>query len=218
MQNDISPMNHDKAVAERLADRYLLQELSAVETEEFERHYFECAECAAAVESGHVFVANAREVLRESPATVRAKSERTFFGIRWTWSGMLMPATAFALALVAMYQGAVVIPRLKQPRVLPAFQLLGASRGQEDARIVPKSATAFAISADVPPDAHYPTYSCELKSGGRSVFAVEAAAPQPGQPITIFVPAEGLASGSYEFTVRGGTEKVFSSAFEIRFE
>ena len=38
-------MDHLKAVEENLAERYLLQEMSAAETEEFEQHFF-----------GHTFV------------------------------------------------------------------------------------------------------------------------------------------------------------------
>jgi hypothetical protein len=218
MQQEISPITHSKAVAERFTDRYLLRELSAAETEEFERHYFECAECAEAVETGETFILNAREVLGDVAV---AEPERSFLkriGIRWTWGGMLIPATALALAVIAIYQGAVVIPRLSLPRVLPAFQLLGASRGLEEARLIPAGVTAFAISADVPPDAHSAKYVCELKTGGRTVFTLDAAPPSPGQPITILVPTKGLGSGSYQLTISGGSEKVFDASFEVRFQ
>jgi len=218
MQQEISGITHSKAVAGRFVDRYLLRELSAAETEEFERHYFECVECAEAVEAGDVFIANAREVLGDVAVAAPERSFWERIGIRWTWGGMLMPATAVALAVVAVYQGAIVIPRLSRPRVLPAFQLLGASRGQEEARLIPAGVTAFAISADVPPDAKAAKYVCELKTEGRAVFTLDAAPPAPGQPITILVPTKGLRSGAYQLTILGGSEKVFDASFEVRFQ
>ena len=43
------------------------QRALARRVEDFERHYFECDQCASAVESGDEFIANARAVLTESP-------------------------------------------------------------------------------------------------------------------------------------------------------
>ncbi|MCU1325505.1 MAG: hypothetical protein JWN34_875, partial [Bryobacterales bacterium] len=153
-----SGLNHMRAVQESFADRYLLQELTPAEAADFERHYFDCVECAAAVESGEILIANTREVLTEMPAAKAHRSILEALGIRWTWGGMLMPATAVALLALTVYQGAVVIPGLRQPRILPAFQLLGTSRGEQDARVVPAGSSAFALTADLPPDVHFPKY------------------------------------------------------------
>jgi len=56
-------MDHSQAIETQAAERYLLGELSASEAEDFEQHYFECTDCAEAVESGGVFIANARAVM-----------------------------------------------------------------------------------------------------------------------------------------------------------
>jgi hypothetical protein len=214
---------HARAVQEGLAERYLLQELSGTEAEEFERHYFECEVCAAAVETGEILIANTREVLSEAPVREPARSVWERLGIRWTWSGMLIPATAMALLVLSVYQAAVVIPGLRRPRVLPAFQLVGASRGEDEARVVPRDAAAFALTADIPPDVHFSKYVCSLEAQGRSVFAIDAAPPAPGQPITLLVPTKGLTTGRYRLTIVGSNtgsttpEKVFSSDFELAF-
>ena len=42
-------MNHAEAVETQVVERYLLGELNDSETEEFEQHYFACADCAAEV-------------------------------------------------------------------------------------------------------------------------------------------------------------------------
>lgn len=228
MQNDFSTtghakLDHARAVQEGYADRYLLQELTPAETEDFERHYFECEECARAVEGGEILLANAREVLKDAPVATPKPTLWERFGIRWTWSGMLMPATALALAVVAVYQGTVVIPRLSQPRILPAFQLVGASRGQDAPRVIPAGTSAFALTADIPPDAHFGKYLCSLERDGQSVFKLEALPPGPGEPITLLVPTQGLQSGSYRLTIVGSdtgktaVDAVFSSSFDLEF-
>ena len=59
-------MDHVTALNERSAERYVLGEMSSVETEQFERHFFECEECALAVEECQVLAGNARAVLSEA--------------------------------------------------------------------------------------------------------------------------------------------------------
>ena len=54
-----------------MTTRYVLDELTGQEREEFEEHYFNCAECAADVRAAFAFAANARAVLRESPEPAR---------------------------------------------------------------------------------------------------------------------------------------------------
>ena len=200
-------------------DRYLLKELSAAESEEFERHYFECEECAAAVEAGQLFIVNAQEVLREMPRAVVRPALWERLGIRWTWGGMLLPATSLALSMVAVYQGTVVIPKLNAPRVLPAFQLIGASRGEATVVEVPTGAAAFALAVDVPPDAHFARYNCELQVGGTALFTLPAEAPAPGQPITILVPTKRLSGGDYQLVLRGpeGDRNISIFSFTLRF-
>src|SRR5579872_6146374 len=151
-------MDHMQATEVRAAERYLLGELPAEEAEDFERHYFECDDCAEAVEAGSEFIGNARAVLAEGgrrptrdPAAPRSKksvAER----LRAWWSlPVLVPAVAaLALAVVAIYQGAVVIPGLRQafesPRALPAFQMAGVSRGAATLIRVPAGTPALALA------------------------------------------------------------------------
>jgi len=39
-------MDHDTSIKTMAAERYLLEELSSSERDEFELHFFECLECA----------------------------------------------------------------------------------------------------------------------------------------------------------------------------
>lgn len=229
-------MNHTKATEVRAAEKYLLGELRAEEAEDFERHYFECAECAEAVEAGNEFIANARAVLgegdvrpvhdRAAPQARKSRWER--LRTWWTLPVLVPAAAAFALAVVSIYQGFVVVPGLRQalesPRVLPAFQLAGVSRGAGTQISVPAGMGSLALAIDVPPDAHFPHYRCVLTAGNHAVFQVTAPAPADGQPITILTPTRTLSAGDYELAVYGlgaggeQRDKVADSTFHFQLQ
>lgn len=227
-------MDHSHATEVQAAERYLLGELPAAEAEEFERHFFECADCAQAVEAGSQFIANTRVVFSEGLAESRRERSdaRQRVSVRermraWWWMpGWIPAAAALALAVVAVYQGLVLIPGLRKgldtARALPAFQLAGLSRGTGEAISVPAGTPWLALSLDVPPDVHFSRYLCVITVGNRTLFRVESPAPPQGQPITILVPTDRLSSGMEEFTVYGlgpdgeTRDKVASSIFQFQ--
>jgi len=142
-------------------ERYLLGELAPAEAEDFELHYFECQQCALAVDNGEQFIASACAYYRD-PMVPKSRMEaekparsflRTPFlqtpflqtpflqtpflqtmATFWTRPVFVIPVMA-ALAAVTIYQRAVVIPKMRSvlntARSLPAVQLIGASRGDE---------------------------------------------------------------------------------------
>lgn len=228
-------MDHTKAVSEHSAERYLLGELPAAEAEAFERHYFECEECTLALEAGQVFVANARAVMAAEPQgaaePVDESPPASFWDAFRAWftrpSFAIPSAAAAAFALIAVYQGAVQIPALHRaidsPRALPAFQLLGASRGEGVPVRIPRGTPAFSMALDIPPDAQYSQYICELTMGGRTLFRIPAAPPAAGMPITILAPAKDLLPGTYELAIYGadsggqGRNRVSTSTFNLEY-
>jgi hypothetical protein len=223
-------MDHIRATELHAAERYLLGELPAEEAEDFELHYFACAECAEAVEGGTEFIANARAVLVErEPQINRApvvmgKAERTSKQSGWTWPKWVPMAAAVMFAVVALYQGAIVIPGMRQAQPLPAFVLSGLSRGATATVSVSVGTGWFSLSTDLPPDVHFPQYVCILTSGGRAVARVTAGAPVAGQPVSVLVPTRALAQGDYEFAVYGidsngqQRDKVSTSSFQFHFQ
>ena len=213
-------MDHLKAAEEHLAERYLLREMSAADAEEFEQHFFECTECASAVEEGDMFVANTRVVFAESGAGNRPEPARrllasdqpeTFWAALTAWwrtPWFLVPAgAAVLLGALALYQSTVVIPGQRQAanaaRILPAFQLIGASRGDTAQITLAPGTPSFAVSLDIPPDVHFPQYLCEFSSASHTLFRLNSPAPVEGQPITILVPAKELHGGQYEIVIFG---------------
>jgi hypothetical protein len=218
-------MDHRQAIDTQAVERYLLGELPAGEAEDFERHYFECPECALSVESGTLFIADARAVLsgREEPERLR----KPFWNaVTQSWMRLwARPATALSMAAavvlgaVALYQGYAA---RDVARPLPMFQLTGASRGEGVRIAVPAGTPSFALSADVPPDVHFERYVCALTSGGRIVFRVISPAPPEGQPITVLAPVRGLKTGNYELVISGlgpdgrESDKILADPFEFQ--
>ena len=213
-----------KAVEEHQAERYLLREMSAAETEAFEQHFFGCVECALAVEEGDSLIANTRAVITEirtesnagyNPDPARrplaSQPQERFLAALAAWwrePWFLIPVAASLLfAVLALYQGAVVIPGLRHAagaaRILPAFQLTGASRGESAQITVTPDTPFFAVSLDIPPDVHFPQYICEVSSGSRALFRVDSLAPVEGQPITILVPTSQIQGGQYQVLIFG---------------
>ncbi len=223
-------MDHRDALDTHATERYLLGELPAEEAEEFELHYFECPHCAAAVESGNLFVAAAREHFRERAPHPRAEPGKRSF--RRTLAAFWRPAFTIpamaALAAVIVYQNAVVIPGMKgllsATRALPAVQLIGASRGDETVVHVPAGTPFVSLAADIPPGAPFREYICVLTRGGSEVSASVSPAPAEGQPVTILVPAGRLQSGSHQLTVFGRApdggrgEKISAYPFSVQFD
>ncbi len=224
-------MDHSQAISSQAVERYLLGELAEVDVEEFELHYFECPQCAAAVESGTHLISNAKAAWEEP---IRLSGEEPAHRTKgwnlaaWLWrpTAAVPLAAAVVLAAVALYQGLIVIPGMRQvmgsARVLPAFQLTGGARGEVPPIRVPRGTPWAALSEDIPPDIHYPQYLCVLISAGVTVFRVTAPAPDAGQPITILLPVQRLRPGEYELVIYGpgGGEgdKITTSSFQFELQ
>ena len=198
-------MNHKEAVGRLAAERYLLDELSPPEREEFEEHFFGCAECAAEVEAGAVFAANARAVFSEEAGRHAPTHHR--------WLEWRRPAYVFtlvgALLFLIAYEELLRIPRFRRelaqataPRAYPAFFLQPLARGGEQVLEVPKTAPFVGLSLDVPPGSAYRSFECDLRGGGRLSIAVPATA-SPGASLNILIPVSRLQPGPYVLILRG---------------
>src|SRR5450631_2029029 len=58
-------MDHDVVVRQKMTERYLLDELDPAARDEFEEHFFDCADCALDVHAGALFVEQSKVVLAE---------------------------------------------------------------------------------------------------------------------------------------------------------
>src|SRR5688572_13963580 len=109
-------MEHSESLKTNAAERYLLEEMSAVERDAFEEHYFDCSECAVDVGDGARMMAAGREILREPAAKkiLEMRPKRSFT----TW--IPQAAAAAIIGGVMGWYGAVNTAVQKVAAIEPA--------------------------------------------------------------------------------------------------
>ena len=208
-------MNHDEAIRLKAAEKYLLGELSADLRDQYEDHYFGCAECAQDVRTGAVFIDNARDVLIPPSVTELGAKQQPARTGGW-WTTLLRPAFAVPalalLLLVAGYQNAVTIPHLKTAvsqsetaQTLPSFSLItGNSRGGAPLAISVPAGKPFSFFVDIPPNGGYASYICEFRTeSGTPELSLNVSADEAKRTVQLLIPAGRLASGKHALVVRG---------------
>ncbi|MGD0095348.1 MAG: zf-HC2 domain-containing protein [Terracidiphilus sp.] len=214
-------MEHSEALEQMVAERYLLNELTAEAREEFEKHLFDCPECALDLRAGAAFVEEAKTQLpeltsaRSAPASSRPgelKIKRSW------WASMFQPAFAapvFAtLLLIIGYQNLVTYPALRasanQPRLLAWAPLHGSVRGAQ-LTITADRRHGVALPIDLPAQPSigaYTSYSFDLYSPqGKLTWTGVIPAPaddaSESQRVSLVIPGTTLNSGAYTITVSG---------------
>src|SRR5260370_30372598 len=121
----MAQMDHNEAIQLQAAVKYVLGELSLVQRDEYEEHYFDCAECAIDIKALATFADTTREVLRQEKASQLAKNLVPARGgwLRWLQPIVAVPPVA-PLLLIISHPTAVPIPHLPQDassRAAPLF-------------------------------------------------------------------------------------------------
>lgn len=166
-------MNHADAEALGAVEKYYLGELGVAERDEFEAHYFECAECASQLQALEAVRGTLREPLVAEAAPQRPWVEKPGVA-RWAFAASLL------LAAVVSYQNLYTLPQLRQsvqrPRLITTIQPDVRYRG------TPAAAMEFRVPLQFPPG--YASYRIELQSASGSklsdlhVTAAEAASSE----------------------------------------
>jgi hypothetical protein len=208
-------MNHDEAIRLKAAEKYLLGELSAELRDQYEDHYFGCAECGQDVRTGAVFIDNARDVLIPPSVTELGSKHQPARSGGW-WAALLRPAFAVPalalLLLVAGYQNVVTIPHLKMAvtqsetaQTLLSFSLISEnSRGGAPLAISVPAGKPFSFFVDIPPNGSYASYVCEFQTeSGTPELSLNISAAEAKRTVQLLIPAGRLASGKHVLVVRG---------------
>jgi len=207
-------MDHDQAIKQRAAERYLLDELSPEERNHFEEHYFMCVQCADDVRAAFAFRDNAKAVFKHEAESERARTrqiakpsakERRTDWWAWLRPAVAAPVAAGLLAVVTVYQSAVVIPglhrdldSLNQPRVIPSIVAHAATRGEDPVVQISEQDRFVQLVLDINPTIPVSSYKFEVVDGSGAVkFSVPAPAPSAGGSLNLLLPAAGLEPGRY---------------------
>lgn len=205
-------MDHNQSTNTMAVEKYLLEELTPEQRDEFEEHFFDCQECALDVQATAAFMAAARHEFKVNPVPKPGKAVkgRLFSAAFWP-SAVAWSALAASLLLVA-YQNLLVFPRLqteiaemRAPEVLPVISLVGGnSRGGETSTASVAAAHPFLLSFDVPTQDRFTSYTCLLYSPSGTVAWRVKVSPQAARDtVSIRVPSTDKLSGEYTLAVQG---------------
>ena len=228
-------MDHNEAIRLQAAIKYVLGELPQDLRDDYEEHYFDCAECALDVRAAAVFSDNARNVLCQEEREASRKAAVPA-GSRWlAWLRPVVAVPAFAVLLIAFaYQNVVTIPRAKQEAARGAGQMftsvfslqMANTRGGEEVKVRVRPNESFGLKFDFTPAKAFSSYLCELQDeSGRSLtregvqgtstnqeaeFAVRGGLVKPGKYSLVFTGAPG-SNG------QGTREEVLRLGFSVEF-
>ena len=215
-------INHDEAVKDLMAERYLLGELNAVEREAYELHLFSCDACFEQVKVGTEFVTHLRHITDDPQPPASGLMGRLMATARQP-----LPVTMFGLLLMvggfSVHQN-LEISYLKEPRVEVRSTLTGIAHGSSDVKSinVPRN-SALSLDVDYVPDGKFISYQVQvLSSSGKVLHTVALPENQVGTTASIALPADALRPGQYSLVVFGrrsdGTqEEVGRGVFELQF-
>jgi Putative zinc-finger len=200
-------MDHNQAIQLQAAVKYVLGELSQVQREEYEEHYFDCAECAVDLQALATFADTTREVLRQEKANVLAAEP---VPARGGWLRWLQPVTAVpvfaALLLIIAYQNTVTIPRAREEATSGAAQLfvssrtpkMAVTRGGEEVKFSVRPNESLPLKFDFTPSPSFDAYVCQLQDeSGRSILQLRVPGSFTNKELNLVVPANRLKPGKY---------------------
>ena len=225
-------MDHNEAVRLQAVEKYVLGELAQPQRDEYEEHYFDCAECALDIKALAAFADTSRKLAGEE-SLVREVAPAPAGWFRWLRPAFAVPAFAALLILVA-YQNTVTIPRAKEAATHGTGQLFTSSvslqmantRGGDEVKVqVPKN-ESFAFKFDFTPSRKFDSYIGQLQdASGRPLLQVNIPGSFTNMEAELAVPAGLLQPGKYALVFAGdpgskgpmSKDEVLRLAFSVEF-
>ena len=217
-------INHDEAVRDLMAERYLLGELNDADREAYEEHLFSCDACFEQVKVGTEFIAHLRHIGTDDPQAPLAPG---FMSRQMMSARQPLTVTVFGFLLfaggLAIHQRSE-ISRLKEPRPEIRSVLTGVAHGSSETNLikVPRN-SALSLNVEYTPKGEFISYRAQiLSSSGKALHAVALPETQVGTTASIALPADTLKAGQYSIVVFGrrsdGTqEEVGRGVFDLQF-
>ena len=214
-------MYHGEAVQMMAVERYLLDELTPEERDAFEKHLFDCSDCALDLRAGAAFVTEAKAQLSQmdaqplAPPAQAAPTTPPLKKNRWSflWQPVFaVPAFAAMVAVIA-WQNVSTIPSLRraatEPRILHSNPIHAGTRGSGHTTVMADRTGGLALTIALPQSSTYSSYSFVLQDpGGKQVWSqnlpASAAAAENGA-VSFVIPGAGLMQASYSLAIFGIT-------------
>jgi hypothetical protein len=205
-------MEHLEAREMQAAEKYVLGELSGDVREQFEEHYFDCAECALDVRAAAAFIAVSKEVFREEPVSVVPEKRKAFSWRGWLKPLIAVPAMA-ALVVMMVYEGRNLrrqgseAPATVEQNMLAGtdFGLRGGDREANESTVVRvRDNEAFGLHFDFTPSQTFGKYLGEVQDqAGRTFMQVAIPADRINKEVKFVVPGGKLPPGNYILWIYG---------------
>jgi Putative zinc-finger len=231
-------MDHDMVVRQQMTERYLLDELDPAARDEFEEHYFDCAECALDVHAGALFVEQSKVALAEStepsytPLLVPASVPAIPRWLTWFSPAVVVPVMVMLLMVIG-YQNLVIYPQMQQalnsPQVLPWASVNVGTWGSGGPVLTTRPGQGFLLFVRIPPDGSYSHYTTDLyNSAGKLEWSLtipvasgKETSAQDQWPVQ--VPGANREAGSYTLafhgvTAAGESKEVGRASFELQIQ
>jgi hypothetical protein len=200
-------MDHNEAVRLQAAAKYILGEVPENLRDEYEEHFFDCAECARDLKAAAVFADTTREVLRAAPEKSVERHAVPARGEWFAWFRPLVAVPAFAVLLLILgYQNFVTIPNGKVKPVSAAAQILFSSyplrgvntAGDEGRTLSIRQGEAFLLNFDFVPTRSFDNYLAQLQdASGHVLLESRIAGGNANREAHLPIPAGMLRQGKY---------------------
>jgi hypothetical protein len=224
-------MDHSEAVRLQAAEKYILRELSPTLMEEYEEHFFDCAECALDIKAATAFADAARDHFREHPERVVSALDTPVVGgwFRWPRLAFAVGAPVFAalvlfvgyqtlhpgpksapVAANAVYQNAPLVASVKMYDT--SFPLHGIARGEQrkdpsdpnSDHVSIRAGQSFDLKFDFTPSNTFAQYMGQLEDASHQVvFRVPISGDMKDHKVYVPVTAGTLHIGTYTLVVAG---------------
>jgi hypothetical protein len=198
-------MNHDDAVKNLMAERYLLGELNTTERDAYEEHLFSCNACFDQVKAGTEFVSHLRHIGTESQVPLLPG----FMSRLMTNARQSATMVAFTLLIcvagISIYQQRT-ISGLRRPQVTPSFFLSdGARAGGVKTLVLPPN-TRFDLSIQLLQSGDFNSYQGQIvDQSGHLKSSFPISPEQTKDTIHLLLDSSVLGPGTYSIVVNGFT-------------
>ena len=216
-------MDHLDAKRLQAAEKYVLGELPPELRDEYEEHYFDCADCAEDIKAASAFVGASKEIFREEPApVVRVPAAKPSVAGFSGWFAGLRPAIAVpvmaSLVAIIAYQN---IPGMhgtadraasirggdtSAQAFGPSFRVQGSMRGDdsEPSKIIVGPQEAFALDFDFTPSQTFSGYEARLlDESGNTLLHGKISGDLTNKEVHLPIPAGLVHPGLYTLQVVG---------------
>lgn len=218
-------IDHQEAIKNMMAERYLLRELSENERDAYEAHLFDCQACFEQVKAGTAFVSYIKRI-GEEPAIAHIQPAGLLARLM---TGLRQPVAAGAVALCVFAVGLNIyqyreLSQPKGPALERSYVLTGIAHGGESAKLIEVPAgSTLSLSLEYTPHGEFTAYGVRVLSESGSVkSSLSIPRDQVDGMAKVAIPANSLSAGKYSIIVWGrnndGNESELArGAFELRF-